>query len=379
MSLATRCPNCNTIFQVNEEQLKRYSGVVRCGVCSNPFNGIDHLIGRLSQTDTSPSSANVEKSASVTAANETKPGVPTVWESPHINTIHPNLQSCSEKISDDTDNTIESDVIKSKEAAMKAAFEKQIQSIDFDLNLSSLNEERPASYVAFSGSPANDDAKVVEREKAQVESDKREPFLSSDTLKDNAMSGIIVDAPEKITDKPASTEDLVKIVQKKKKRSLFSQILWGTGTFFLLILLGIQGIYRYSEEIIAWWPPAEELVNTTCERLSCPVEAPIPTPPLTVEANVPEKLENMPDQYSQIVTITNHRPDLQIWPALVMELMDSDNKVLLRRIFQPEEYLPEEAGTAKGLQPLSGISFKMTFEFAHHSAVKNRISLLNNP
>ena len=102
-------------------------------------------------------------------------------------------------------------------------------------------------------------------------------------------------------------------------------------------------------------------------------------PPLSIEADIPEKLENVADQYTQNVTITNNSTDLQIWPPLVMELTDSDNKVLLRRTFQPEEYLPEEAGTAKGLAPASNITFKMTFEFAHNTALKSRIFLLDNP
>lgn len=80
--------------------------------------------------------------------------------------------------------------------------------------------------------------------------------------------------PKKDVETPASTEELVKIVNKKKKRSRFSQFLWSIGTLLLLAFLGLQGIYRYSEEITAWWPPAEELVNTTCELLSCPVKAP---------------------------------------------------------------------------------------------------------
>lgn len=113
--------------------------------------------------------------------------------------------------------------------------------------------------------------------------------------------------------------------------------------------------------------------------LSCPVKAPIKKPALTIETGVPEKLENSADQYTQNMTITNNSPDLQIWPALVMELTDSDNKVLLRRTFQPEEYLPEEAGTAKGLAPTSAITFKMTFEFTHNSAVKSRVFLIDNP
>lgn len=43
MSLATRCPNCNTLFKVTSGQLQLHEGKVRCGQCQNVFSGIDHL------------------------------------------------------------------------------------------------------------------------------------------------------------------------------------------------------------------------------------------------------------------------------------------------------------------------------------------------
>lgn len=43
MSLATRCPNCNTLFKVTSGQLQLHEGMVRCGQCQNVFSGIDHL------------------------------------------------------------------------------------------------------------------------------------------------------------------------------------------------------------------------------------------------------------------------------------------------------------------------------------------------
>ncbi|MDX1670383.1 MAG: zinc-ribbon domain-containing protein, partial [Limnobacter sp.] len=43
MSLATRCPKCQTLFKVTLGQLQVYEGHVRCGQCSLVFSGIDHL------------------------------------------------------------------------------------------------------------------------------------------------------------------------------------------------------------------------------------------------------------------------------------------------------------------------------------------------
>ena len=43
MSLATRCPNCNTLFKVTSGQLQMHEGKVRCGHCQTVFSGIEHL------------------------------------------------------------------------------------------------------------------------------------------------------------------------------------------------------------------------------------------------------------------------------------------------------------------------------------------------
>ncbi|HEX4857044.1 MAG TPA: zinc-ribbon and DUF3426 domain-containing protein [Limnobacter sp.] len=43
MSLATRCPQCNTLFKVTSGQLQLHDGQVRCGNCKSVFSGIEYL------------------------------------------------------------------------------------------------------------------------------------------------------------------------------------------------------------------------------------------------------------------------------------------------------------------------------------------------
>ncbi|HEX4917401.1 MAG TPA: zinc-ribbon and DUF3426 domain-containing protein [Limnobacter sp.] len=49
MSLATRCPHCNTLFKVSSGQLQLHQGQVRCGQCKQVFSGIEHLTAADSQ------------------------------------------------------------------------------------------------------------------------------------------------------------------------------------------------------------------------------------------------------------------------------------------------------------------------------------------
>jgi len=44
MSLATRCPACDTVFRVVQDQLRVSEGWVRCGRCSEVFNAVERLV-----------------------------------------------------------------------------------------------------------------------------------------------------------------------------------------------------------------------------------------------------------------------------------------------------------------------------------------------
>jgi predicted Zn finger-like uncharacterized protein len=50
-SLQTRCPECGTRFQVNDEQLGIAKGKVRCGKCMAVFNAVEHKVSDPSATD----------------------------------------------------------------------------------------------------------------------------------------------------------------------------------------------------------------------------------------------------------------------------------------------------------------------------------------
>ncbi len=44
MSLAARCPWCETVFRLTEGQISAKGGMARCGVCSHTFNALDALL-----------------------------------------------------------------------------------------------------------------------------------------------------------------------------------------------------------------------------------------------------------------------------------------------------------------------------------------------
>ncbi|MCD6026825.1 MAG: hypothetical protein K0R08_1344 [Solimicrobium sp.] len=69
MLLATKCPHCSTTFKVANDQLKLQAGLVRCGICQQVFNGIDHLVEAVAGTNDELAN-NRETASNVEAAGE---------------------------------------------------------------------------------------------------------------------------------------------------------------------------------------------------------------------------------------------------------------------------------------------------------------------
>lgn len=59
MLLATRCPNCHTVFRVVADQLKLRNGLVRCGTCQHVFDGRTELCAPPEEIADAPSSPTV--------------------------------------------------------------------------------------------------------------------------------------------------------------------------------------------------------------------------------------------------------------------------------------------------------------------------------
>ena len=52
--LVTECPNCQTRFRVNKEQLDIANGRVRCGACLSVFDGESYLLGDTGTQEVAP-------------------------------------------------------------------------------------------------------------------------------------------------------------------------------------------------------------------------------------------------------------------------------------------------------------------------------------
>ncbi|KVR72024.1 hypothetical protein WM06_14955 [Burkholderia cepacia] len=73
MLLATRCPHCETVFRLQQEQLSLHQGLVRCGHCHEVFNASESLVPEHAQQ---PEPALTEPAAASDEGNAHHPAPP---------------------------------------------------------------------------------------------------------------------------------------------------------------------------------------------------------------------------------------------------------------------------------------------------------------
>ncbi|WP_175871584.1 DUF3426 domain-containing protein [Burkholderia sp. BCC0397] len=73
MLLATRCPHCETVFRLQQEQLSLHQGLVRCGHCHEVFNASESLVPEYAQQ---PEPALTEPAAAPHGGDAYQPAAP---------------------------------------------------------------------------------------------------------------------------------------------------------------------------------------------------------------------------------------------------------------------------------------------------------------
>ena len=137
MLLATKCPHFKTTFRVAKDQLKLQSGLVRCGVCQEVFNGIENILqpsvtGAESTLQKSSSPQNKVASPPSPAPIEVAPITPKISPKIEADTPSPNLANQAIQAPQPSQPTQTATQNNAPAAALP--LEAAIEKVDFPLN-----------------------------------------------------------------------------------------------------------------------------------------------------------------------------------------------------------------------------------------------------
>ncbi|ALM84974.1 DUF3426 domain-containing protein [Bordetella sp. N] len=122
--------------------------------------------------------------------------------------------------------------------------------------------------------------------------------------------------------------------------------LWAVGCLLALIVLGLQGIYVYRSALATAVPALRPALQSACNALGCDVGYARRIERISITASSlqppsgPAATEEGVSRLVLSVTLRNRYDKPQPWPALVLELTDLSDTVVVRKVLRPEDYLP---------------------------------------
>ena len=322
--MKTRCPACRTLFRLTPEQLKARAGKVRCGQCDHVFNALVSLI-----EDASPAA-----SAVVAAV----PPEQTAYEAPP-----------------------------------PAAF--------LDLN----ETEIPAAPR-----PAADEAPAAEIAAAVIATPELEEKQGAETLapQDDAA------APSAGAGTSREPSDIDDLLLPRDTTGIPGYSKWNEGIMaptsssaahasghrvivaavvLLSLLLAGQAAFHFRSELAVGAPSLRPLLETLAGAFGAGIPLPREADLVSIEVSDLQADPSRANLLELAATLRNRADFPQAYPLLELSLTDTQDAVIARRVFRPEEYLPAQNAAAQAFAAKADLSIHLRLEAGNIAAAGYRL------
>lgn len=315
MTLTTQCPYCKTSFRVTEAQLEQHNGSVRCGVCSQVFNGHDYL--QKSEDDAASSEPTVILPDDPLPDHELR----LEDKAPDINfDITPVHQDTLDFVAEHPDT---------------AALQQEPEMLTED-------------PVDHHWDMQNDHALTVEQPVEDMHTEpvhgeqNAEPVLTDESEK-NAQNEFTEETEphfdEALVTTTAAAPNFIEQSKRREKRRHVLHWVLSLFSVVLLFTLLIQGAYFWRHQIIAAFPASQAIYIAACKKLNCTIGLETKIDDLSLESNDLQVVPDEPNTYQLNIIVKNNSNIPQTWPNIELSLKNQSNTILIRKVFTPKEYL----------------------------------------
>jgi predicted Zn finger-like uncharacterized protein len=397
MALATQCPHCQTTFRVAQDQLKLRAGLVRCGHCKEIFNGIEHLLPPTETTHPAapvparPVASAVIADASVQQAAENfsaAPSAPIPQSADDPTAVGPADAPREEPhrvTSADFDiptfESEESDVDETSSPAEPAPHEDPLQRMtlmDFTQELPDSIEPSKEQLAGRELSNAEENGAIFDAGQRDeldqaIEDLQRKPWRSK--KKTTKVARIAQIDPLDDVDAEEDEPGFLKRGRRDLRFGRKLRILFGLGSFLLLITALAQGAYLFRNQIAGAVPQTKPLLAQMCNAVGCHIDLPTQIASVSIESSELQTLASAKDRFVLTTLLRNYSNTAQEWPYIELTLNDGNEKPLLRRVFKPADYVSGPADMRTGFAADSERTVKLSFELSQVQASGYRVYL----
>ncbi|WP_445658124.1 DUF3426 domain-containing protein [Achromobacter sp. NCFB-sbj8-Ac1-l] len=396
MALTTRCPQCGTSFKVVPDQLRVRNGLVRCGACATVFDGRACLLPESATTPADLPSAAGPKPAgaapTVAVPAAAVPSAPAPFSAPPIaapvlatpvalpplaradeapvvqrpSSEAPPLPAIPPAVlrgRDDIRRRIEPDAVLAQEGDDDEDENEDLDRYDDapaprwqepaapawrDEPIVAVRDTPPAAHGNAPRSPAPAEPVFVVRDEPRDEprddpdadadpeddpdADPREPILGDARTRYSSATDV-GRAPPEFLDQ-----------DRQERRGLMRKV-WGYACLVGLIALGLQLLYVYRVDIANSVPVLRPALEAACKPMGCTVGYARRLERIAISSSSlqpPTGAAAIDDGRTRLVlnlVLRNRYDKPQHWPALVLDLTDLSDTVVVRRVLMPENYL----------------------------------------
>ena len=352
--MITQCPHCQTLFHISEEQLHLADGLARCCRCHEVFNAQQSL----RNVPLRRSMDAIAEDEDTTAANRSPAIVDNLPEQPGDSGAEPKTTA----VDIDTDAVI-------TETGNRAIGQDEITPVLQELT-THLQEELSEEPVLttdiqgefiiddapLEGMTATDDSKRI----VSPPSDKtatdiealypdliEEKDLDEHDEPDSETVGLHQPAGDQAQE--VQLEELLGQRPAKPKRSAAARLFWGLSSLLLLAALALQLAWIERARLIHY-PEGRQLLELLCKQAGCTVPLRRDIGKIEVLSRDVRTHPDYADALLVKLAIISTTPFTQPYPQIQILLFNTEEKLIASRVFQPQEYLPDES-SAKELMP----------------------------
>lgn len=324
MSMATRCPYCETLFRVAPRDLQARQGEVRCGRCMKVFDGFKTLV-------TLPGAPVPAADARPVPVDTPAPTLPEPVASP---------EPAQEPPSPAT------------------AVEQPLPEIPVPSAAATSEPVAPQPPLDLLGDP------VTLNIPAEAVPDVAEP------------AQVIVHASQGKLSVDADAEPTFMTAPPPAKGRRW----WLAGSLLLMFGLAVHATYAFRGEIAARYPAVKPALAEACAAVGCRVPLPQRPKLINIEASdlqIPDTAR--PGVIQLTATLRNHAGYDVGYPALDLVLTNKNDHTLARRIFLPEDYLARERNPLDGMPANAEVTVRLDLDTGDLGAAGFRLDLLAAP
>ncbi len=350
MSLATRCPRCQTVFRVVPDQLRVSEGWVRCGRCSEVFNAARSLVdpstgeARRAPIEQHPGPAAAAGAPAAAPAAEVPVEAVPAAAGPRPPAAPPDAEPAGGEAASGAMAAPQSGLEVRADPHSEAALDT--------------TADTPADTPA--DAPADAPADTAADTAADSPSDGKAAGADTRTAEPGFDVAGELRADDAGAPAAAPLPSFLRRAERARRwRRPAVRAALAAGVLVAALALGAQWLFTWRDFAAARWPALQPPMAAACASLGCRLQPWRAIDALVVDSSGLVRVEKT-DQYRLSVTLRNLR-DLEVaLPAFDLALTDTQGRLIARRVLRAGEL----GATGATLAPGGEVALQATLRVA---------------